>query len=95
MPEVSVVIPSLDEEGTIGKCIEKIKKVFNENHIEGEIFVADNSTDKTPSIAEELGAKVITPDKKGCDVLAAQIYRKPGSCTGFEFPFQNEVFRCA
>jgi len=31
MPEVSVVMPSLNGQGTIGECIEKIKKVFNEN----------------------------------------------------------------
>ena len=65
MPEVSVVIPSLDEEGTIGRCIEKVKKVFNENHIDGEIIVADNSTDKTAEIAKSLGATVITPEKRG------------------------------
>jgi len=65
MPEISVVMPSLTEEGTIGRCIEKIKKVFNENHIDGEIIVADNSTDRTPEIAKSLGATVITPEKKG------------------------------
>ncbi len=65
MPEVSVVIPSLNEEGTIGRCIEKVKGVFNENHIDGEIIVADNSTDKTAEIAKSLGATVITPEKKG------------------------------
>ena len=65
MPEVSVLTPSLNEERTIGRCIEKIKKVFNENHIDGEIIVADNSTDKTAEIAKSLGAIVITPEKKG------------------------------
>ena len=65
MSEVSVVIPSLNEEGTIGRCIEKVKGVFNENHIDGEIIVADNSTDKTAEIAKSSGATVITPQKKG------------------------------
>ena len=65
MPEVSVVMPSLNEEGTIGRCIEKVKKVFDENHLDGEIIVADNSTDKTVEIARSLGATVITPEKKG------------------------------
>jgi glycosyltransferase involved in cell wall biosynthesis len=65
MPEVSVVMPSLNEEGTIERCIEKVKKVFNENHSGGEIIVADNSTDKTAEIAKSLGATVITPEKKG------------------------------
>ena len=63
--EVSVVIPSLNEEKTIGICIEKIKKVFKKYKIKGEIIVADNSTDRTPEIARSLGAKVVTPDRKG------------------------------
>jgi len=65
MVDVSVVIPSLNEEKTIGICIEKVKKVFAEHNINGEIIVADNSTDKTPEIAREMGAKVVTPDKRG------------------------------
>jgi len=65
MPEVSVVMPSLNEGGTIERCIEKVKRLFNENHICGEIIVADNSTDKTAEIAKSLGATVITPEKRG------------------------------
>lgn len=63
--EVSVILPSLNEEKSIGTCIRKIKKVFKEHGINGEIIVSDNSTDKTPDIARSLGAKVVTPDKKG------------------------------
>lgn len=63
--EVSVVIPSLNEEKTIGICIEKAKKVFEKYIINGEIIVSDNSTDRTPEIAGSLGAKVVTPDKRG------------------------------
>lgn len=63
--EVSVVIPSLNEEKTIGTCIEKVKRVFREHNIKGEIIVSDNSTDRTPEIARSLGAKVVTPDRKG------------------------------
>ena len=63
--EVSVIIPSLNEERTIGVCIEKVKKVFDDHNIKGEIIVSDNSTDRTPEIARALGAKVVTPDKRG------------------------------
>jgi glycosyltransferase involved in cell wall biosynthesis len=65
MPEVSVVIPSLNEEKTIGNCIEKVNDVFVENHLDGEVIVADNSTDNTAEIARSAGATVITPEKKG------------------------------
>lgn len=65
MVEVSVVIPSLNEEETIGTCISKIKNVFEKYGIDGEIIVADNSSDNTPNIAKSLGAKVVTPDRRG------------------------------
>lgn len=65
MVEVSVIIPTLNEENTIATCIEKIKNVYEKYNIDGEIIVADNSYDKTPEIASSLGANVITPDKKG------------------------------
>jgi glycosyltransferase involved in cell wall biosynthesis len=65
MIDVSVVIPSLNEEETIGTCINKIKQVFKENNLEGEIIVADNSQDNTPKIARSMGALVVTPDKRG------------------------------
>ena len=63
--KISVVIPTKNEEKSIGICIEKIQRVFTEHHIDGEIIVADNSTDSTPEIAKGLGAKVIVPDKHG------------------------------
>ena len=36
MTEVSVVIPTKNEEKTISICIEKIQRVFTEHHIDGE-----------------------------------------------------------
>ncbi|NMX21180.1 hypothetical protein C5S30_01810 [ANME-1 cluster archaeon GoMg4] len=65
MPELSVVIPTKNEEKSIGICIQKIQKVFNEHHTDGEIVIADNSTDNTPDIAKSLGAKVIMPEEHG------------------------------
>jgi glycosyltransferase involved in cell wall biosynthesis len=63
--EVSVILPTLDEEQTIGVCIRKIQKIFDENCIYGEILIADSSKDRTPEIANELGARVITPKTIG------------------------------
>jgi len=63
--DVSVVIPTMNEEATIGECIRKAKAVFKEMKLEGEIIVADNSSDNTPAVAKRLGAKVITPKKLG------------------------------
>ena len=65
MVDVSVIIPTLNEEETIGICIRKVQEVFKQYGIEGEIIVADNSEDDTPKIAESLGARVVTPDRRG------------------------------
>ena len=59
------MVPSLNEERTIGICINKIREVFEKYGIDGEIIVVDSSDDKTPHIAKSLGAKVVTPDRKG------------------------------
>ena len=63
--DVSVILPALDEERTIGECITKIQNVFRENAINGEIIVADSSTDSTPEIAESLGAVVYRTERNG------------------------------
>ena len=63
--EVSVILPALNEEVTIGTCIEKIKRVFLEKGIAGEIIVMDSSSDSTGKIARGLGATVVRPIKPG------------------------------
>ena len=40
--ELTILMPCLNEEKTIGICIEKAKKFLNENEINGEILIADN-----------------------------------------------------
>ena len=65
MPEVSVVIPSMNEEATIGRCINDVRRALAPKQIEYEIIIADNSTDKTAEIARSLGAIVIKPEKMG------------------------------
>jgi len=63
--DVSVILPALDEEETIGTCIKRIQSVFLEQKLCGEIIVADSSQDHTPDIARALGARVIHPESTG------------------------------
>ena len=64
--EVSVVIPCLNEEKTIGICIEKASRVFKECNINGEIIVSDNgSIDGSVDIALKLGATVVYQPLRG------------------------------
>lgn len=65
MPFVSLIIPTKDEEVTIGECVRKSIQIFEDMGIEGEVIVADSSSDSTPEVARSLGAKVIKPEKLG------------------------------
>ncbi len=65
-PELSVVMPCLNEAQTIGTCIRKAQASFERLGIAGEVVVADNgSTDGSPRIAKDLGARVVPVAKKG------------------------------
>lgn len=64
--ELSVVMPCLNEAETIGICIEKAMRFFRENGVKGEVVIGDNgSTDGSQSIAEQLGAKVVSVSERG------------------------------
>lgn len=65
-PELSVVIPCLNEHETIGICIEKAVRAMRENAIDGEVILADNgSTDGSIEIAEQAGARHVAVPAKG------------------------------
>jgi glycosyltransferase involved in cell wall biosynthesis len=66
IPELSIVMPCLNEADTLEVCIEKAKRGIADSNISGEIIVADNgSSDDSIKIAERLGARVINVEKKG------------------------------
>jgi glycosyltransferase involved in cell wall biosynthesis len=65
-PEVSVVIPCLNEEHTIGTCVKKCLEEFRQDAIEGEVVVIDNgSTDATSSAANRENARVVLHTIRG------------------------------
>ncbi len=64
-PLISIIIPCMNEETTIGICIKKALSILDQEGIEGEIIVADNSTDNSREIANGLGATIIIPKEKG------------------------------
>ena len=61
--KVSVIIPTLNEEKSIGMVIDRIHK--NKKYNIEIIIVDGNSTDKTREIAKKKGAKVIVEKRKG------------------------------
>lgn len=65
-PFVSVVLPCLNEEKAVGKCVRDVISVMEKNKIDGEVIVADNnSTDDSIKVAKEAGAKVVKEKKSG------------------------------
>jgi glycosyltransferase involved in cell wall biosynthesis len=63
---LTAVMPCLNEERTVGVCVEKALKAFRSMGILGEVVVADNgSTDRSVELASALGARVIHVAKKG------------------------------
>ncbi len=65
-PLVSIVMPCLNEEETLGICIEKAQRTLEVLGVQGEVIVADNgSTDTSVSLAENLGARVVYQPLRG------------------------------
>jgi glycosyltransferase involved in cell wall biosynthesis len=65
-PEVSVVMPCLNEADTLATCIKKAQAAFRAGQIRGEIIVADNgSTDGSQEIAVACGARVVPVVERG------------------------------
>jgi len=64
-PFVSIIIPCMNEEKTIGVCIKKALSALEKENWGGEIIIPDNSTDNSRDIARSLGAIVVTPTNKG------------------------------
>ncbi len=73
--EVSIVLPCRNEEKSVGLCIEKIKKVFKDNKINGEVIVSDSSSDRSASAAKGLGAKVVSHGKEGYGIACLEGFK--------------------
>ena len=65
-PQITILMPCLNEAETLEVCIKKAWQGIRDAGIEGEVVIADNgSTDGSIGIAERLGARVIPVKEKG------------------------------
>jgi glycosyltransferase involved in cell wall biosynthesis len=66
IPELSIVMPCLNEARTVGACVTKAFAWLQRHGIRGEVVVADNgSTDGSRAIAANLGARVVPVASRG------------------------------
>ena len=64
--ELSIVMPCLNEARTVGTCVKKALAYLDLHEIKGEVIVADNgSTDGSPSIVVDIGARVVRVASRG------------------------------
>src|SRR5919109_1609979 len=63
---VSVVIPCLNEEANIERCVQLARSVLADHGIAGEVVVADNaSEDRSAELAVAAGARVVHERRRG------------------------------
>ncbi len=64
--KISIVLPCLNEEETVGACVEAALSAVAKLGVEGEVIVVDNgSSDRSAEIARGLGAKVVQEPRMG------------------------------
>lgn len=64
--ELTILMPCLNEQRTIGTCIEKAQSFLKSRGISGEVLIADNgSTDGSVQLARSFGARIISVARKG------------------------------
>jgi glycosyltransferase involved in cell wall biosynthesis len=64
-PELSIVIPAMNERITIEEFIEWCKQGLEKAGVVGEILIVDSSSDETPELARAHGARVLRTPKRG------------------------------
>ncbi len=63
---VSIVIPTMNEEESLGSVLKELERAFSQSTFAYEVIVVDTlSKDRTVQIAEEMGARVIREDRRG------------------------------
>ena len=79
-PELTILMPCLNEARTLGNCIAKAQRFLEQYRISGEVLVADNgSTDGSIELAMGLNARVVEVPVRGYGAaLAAGIAAAKG-----------------
>src|ERR1700752_4809310 len=63
--DLSIVVPALNEEITVGEFIDWCKEGLQRAGLRGQILIVDSSTDSTARIVLERGGEVLRTPKRG------------------------------
>jgi hypothetical protein len=63
--DVSIVVPALNEEITVGEFVDWCKEGLERAGVRGQILIIDSSTDSTPQIVLAHGGEVLRTPKRG------------------------------
>src|SRR2546423_2198673 len=63
--DVSIVVPSLNEEITVGEFVDWCRQGLETAAVRGQILIVDSSTDNTPEIVLAHGGEVLRTPKRG------------------------------
>jgi glycosyltransferase involved in cell wall biosynthesis len=64
-PEISIVVPALNEQTTISEFVDWCWTGLKAAGVAGEVIIVDSSTDDTPKIAFDKGARVLRTPRRG------------------------------
>ncbi len=65
-PSISVVMPCLNEEATVGACVDDARAFLDRRSFTGEVIVVDNgSTDASAERAASHGATIVSEPRRG------------------------------
>jgi glycosyltransferase involved in cell wall biosynthesis len=63
--ELSIVVPALNEQITVGEFVDWCKEGLERAGVKGQILIIDSSSDNTPKIVLEHGGEVLLTPKRG------------------------------
>ena len=63
--DITVLVPTMNEEITISEFIDSCRVGFKRLNLNGQIIIADSSTDKTTEIAVEKNIEIVNVKDKG------------------------------
>ncbi len=64
-PEVSIVIPALNEETTVGEFVDWCRQGLAAAGVAGEVLIIDSGSDRTTEVAVGHGARVLKTPRRG------------------------------